>query len=368
MGCCNRIDKTLSCIVEKRDKFLSMCVNRALMKQILEGMRVFHYFGLVHRDIKCDNILLHCPPGSGRVHAKISDFGFAKKENVINELTYLKGTLQYMGPELFQQKIRATQKVDIYAVGITFYRLLTHKYPINCTSYQEQKQKIKSMKKIEKPEEIKEEILWDLLSKLLEFDPDKRITAEQALEHPFFTGREAASDISPEQERLATFGQFMAMMKGNESISEYDLDKTFIVPETEIKQIIGDDEDIIHLKQTQKVEYRNKKETTIKQLPNETITKSLEVYPSTQSSSTEVILSTQSSLPEVNPSTQSSSSSSQKVNPSTQSSSSEVLPYTQSSSSDVYPSTQSSSSEIYPSTQSSNILNIRITKYPYCYE
>lgn len=34
------------------------------------------------------------------------------------------------------------------------------------------------MKKIEKPEEIKEEILWDLLSKLLEFDPDKRITAE----------------------------------------------------------------------------------------------------------------------------------------------------------------------------------------------
>ncbi|KAA6387299.1 MAG: hypothetical protein EZS28_017175 [Streblomastix strix] len=74
--------KTLSSIIENTDKFLPLYINRALMKQILEGMRVFHIAGLIHRDIKCDNILLHCPPGSGRVHAKISDFGFAKKENV----------------------------------------------------------------------------------------------------------------------------------------------------------------------------------------------------------------------------------------------------------------------------------------------
>ncbi|KAA6370479.1 MAG: hypothetical protein EZS28_033994, partial [Streblomastix strix] len=37
-------------------------------------MRSFHEAGLIHRDIKCSNILFHIPPGTGRVHAKISDF------------------------------------------------------------------------------------------------------------------------------------------------------------------------------------------------------------------------------------------------------------------------------------------------------
>ncbi|KAA6365504.1 MAG: hypothetical protein EZS28_038969, partial [Streblomastix strix] len=71
--------KTLDIITKQPQIPLPSFTFRALMKQILEGLRVFHSAGLVHRDIKCDNILLHCPPGSGRVYAKISDFGFAKK-------------------------------------------------------------------------------------------------------------------------------------------------------------------------------------------------------------------------------------------------------------------------------------------------
>ncbi|KAA6391569.1 MAG: hypothetical protein EZS28_012905 [Streblomastix strix] len=47
-------------------------------------------------DIKCDNILLHSPPGSGRVHIKMSDFGLAKQEDLINEQIYVAGTLPYM--------------------------------------------------------------------------------------------------------------------------------------------------------------------------------------------------------------------------------------------------------------------------------
>ncbi|KAA6370887.1 MAG: hypothetical protein EZS28_033585 [Streblomastix strix] len=66
------------------------------MKQIFEGMRAFHSTNLVHRDIKCDNILLHSPPDSGRVYAKISDFGFAKEVDLINEQTYHIGTIPYI--------------------------------------------------------------------------------------------------------------------------------------------------------------------------------------------------------------------------------------------------------------------------------
>ncbi|KAA6390430.1 MAG: putative serine/threonine protein kinase [Streblomastix strix] len=123
--------KTLDIIAKQPQIFLPSCTLRALMKQILEGMRAFHSSGLVHRDIKCDNILLHSPPGSGRVHVKISDFGFAKKVDLNNQLTYLAGTLPFMSPEQFLQNPVITQKVDIYALGITFYKLITHKYPIN---------------------------------------------------------------------------------------------------------------------------------------------------------------------------------------------------------------------------------------------
>jgi serine/threonine protein kinase len=54
------------------------------------------------------------------------------------------------------------------------------------------------IKYIERPIEIANDILWDLLSKLLDFDPNKRLTAEEALSHLFFTGPEAKADISPE--------------------------------------------------------------------------------------------------------------------------------------------------------------------------
>ncbi|KAA6374464.1 MAG: putative serine/threonine protein kinase [Streblomastix strix] len=129
---------TLNIIAQQRQIPLPSYLLRALMKQILEGMRMFHASGLVHRDIKCDNILLHSPPGSGRVYAQISDFGFAKYEDLIHEQTYHAGTIPYMAPEMFKKPLIVTQKVDIYALGITFYKLITHKYPVNEPSLKEQ--------------------------------------------------------------------------------------------------------------------------------------------------------------------------------------------------------------------------------------
>ncbi|KAA6363996.1 MAG: hypothetical protein EZS28_040477, partial [Streblomastix strix] len=129
---------TLDIIAKQPEIQLPSFTLRALMKQILEGMRTFHSSGLVHRDIKCDNILLHSPRGSGRVHAKISDFGFAKKVDLNNKQTYFAGTIPFMSPEQFYENPIITQKVDIYALGITFYKLITHKYPVNERNFKEQ--------------------------------------------------------------------------------------------------------------------------------------------------------------------------------------------------------------------------------------
>ncbi|KAA6395364.1 MAG: putative phosphorylase b kinase gamma catalytic chain [Streblomastix strix] len=235
MEYCNM--KTLNIIVKQQDITLPSFTLRALMKQTLQGLKVFHAAGLIHRDIKCDNILLHNPPGSGFVYAKISDFGFAERKNQKNELSQFKETLPYMGPEMFQQTVKATQKVDIYALGITFYHLLTRNYPIYGKTITEHQKKMAQTKNISRPQQIKDDHLWDLLSKLLEFDPDKRITAEQALQHPYFTSPEAIADVSKEQQDLALLAAKVES-KGNLFINNFDKDPTYIVAESTIKEIL----------------------------------------------------------------------------------------------------------------------------------
>ncbi|KAA6380596.1 MAG: hypothetical protein EZS28_023878, partial [Streblomastix strix] len=305
--------KSLEIIAQQPHYHLPSYTLRALMLQILEGM-----------DIKLENILLHSPNDSGRVHAKISDFGFAKVlgylipkgRDVTNDPTQLKGSRPYMAPELYKGQIQLTQKIDVYALGVTFYVMITHKFPLNQPTFQEQKIKLAQIKGFNRPSEIKDDLLWDLLQKMLEFDPEKRITIDEAMHHPYFTGPQAISEFSPEQMKLVQQAK-QAKENGDESITEYDMDPYFTVAESEIKKFILED---IRLKQPQ----------------------------FTQSSSSEVIASTQSSSSEVYTSTQSSSS---EVIASTQSSSSEIIAGTQSSSSEILPSTQSSSSEVHPSTQ-----------------
>ncbi|KAA6369448.1 MAG: putative Hsp70 family protein with protein kinase domain [Streblomastix strix] len=228
---------TLSIIAKQPQIPFPSYALRALMKQILEGMRAFHSSGFVHRDIKCDNILLHSPPGSGRVYAKISDFGFAKKEDTVNEQTYVAGTIPFMAPELFKLPTIISQKVDMYAIGIIFYKLITHEYPVDQPNAKLQGKALWDMPKIERLQKFENDILWNLLSKLLEFDPIKRITAAEALQHSFFSSLQEFDDISPEQQDLALQAA-AAEFEGNENITQFDKDPTFIVSESTIKLFI----------------------------------------------------------------------------------------------------------------------------------
>jgi serine/threonine protein kinase len=109
----------------------------ALTARIADGISAAHQAGVIHRDLKPDNVLM-----THRGVPKIADFGLAKR--VISEGTgskseKLAGTPNFMAPELFQKK-PASPVSDVYALGVCYYLLLTGHFPFTGGSLSELKQ------------------------------------------------------------------------------------------------------------------------------------------------------------------------------------------------------------------------------------
>src|SRR5271169_5584026 len=102
-----------------------------IIPQICEALQFAHDEGIVHRDIKPDNILID---KKGRV--KIADFGIAKllgrapEELSLTGTGQVMGTLGYMAPEQLQEAHAVDHRADIYSLGVVFYEMLTGKLPI----------------------------------------------------------------------------------------------------------------------------------------------------------------------------------------------------------------------------------------------
>ena len=99
------------------------------MLQICSALEVAHEMGMVHHDIKPANVMV-----SRATHAKLADFGLAKrlaKSPAANVL--LSGTPSFMAPELFQGKPASTAS-DVYAIGVTYFSLLTGRLPVAAQS------------------------------------------------------------------------------------------------------------------------------------------------------------------------------------------------------------------------------------------
>ena len=91
-----------------------------LLINSLKGLKLFHDAGYIHRDIKAENFFLN---NKGEI--KLADFGYAMKETAPVEIFC--GTVPYTAPEC--SLLIFDQKTDIYALGMTFFYLLTRNYP-----------------------------------------------------------------------------------------------------------------------------------------------------------------------------------------------------------------------------------------------
>lgn len=178
---------------EKRTRFF--------MHQLLEVVQYLHHRNIVHRDLKPENILL-----DDNLNVKVSDFGFATVLGDDEQLTELLGTPGYLAPETLKAATDETntlgygKEVDLWACGVIMYTLLCGSPP-----FWHRKQML-MLRAIMDGKYSFASPLWndvsetskDLISKLLVVEPRERLSARQALAHPFFE-----RDVAPEKTFLA---------------------------------------------------------------------------------------------------------------------------------------------------------------------
>ncbi|KAI4388058.1 hypothetical protein MLD38_000428 [Melastoma candidum] len=149
-------------------------------RQILNGLKYLHDRNVVHRDIKCANILVDA---SGSV--KLADFGLAKATR-LNDVKSCKGTVFWMAPEVVKAKNNHGYGLpaDIWSLGCTVLEMLTQQlpyYPLELA------QAMYRIGRGESPpvQDTLSPDARDFILRCVQVNPDDRPTAARLLEHPF---------------------------------------------------------------------------------------------------------------------------------------------------------------------------------------
>lgn len=151
----------------------------AYTRQILHGLKYLHDQNVVHRDIKCANILVHA---SGSV--KLADFGLAKATK-LNDVKSCKGTAFWMAPEVVRGKNKGYGlPADIWSLGCTVLEMLTGQIPYSNLEPMQALFRIGKGEPPPIPDSLSRDAK-DFIMQCLQVNPDDRSTAAQLLNHPF---------------------------------------------------------------------------------------------------------------------------------------------------------------------------------------
>ncbi|XP_015728256.1 serine/threonine-protein kinase ULK3 isoform X3 [Coturnix japonica] len=157
-------------------------VARIFLQQLACALKFLHDHNISHLDLKPQNILLSTPENP---QLKLADFGFAQYMSPWDEKHVLRGSPLYMAPEMVCCQ-QYDARVDLWSVGVILYEALFGRPPFASRSFAELEEKIRSERAIELPSRppLSPECR-DLLQRLLERDPLKRISFEEFFAHPF---------------------------------------------------------------------------------------------------------------------------------------------------------------------------------------
>jgi serine/threonine protein kinase len=160
-----------------------------LFQEMLLGVKVLHDNGVIHRDIKPENFLLSAtgrtlPNGNPEFNVKVADFGLA---DFIDGSSEKRGTSTFQAPEFFITPVSYTNKVDIWALGISLYILFTGAPP-PVVPGQAEWDPVKGIGFLEDEWESTSPEAQELVKSLLALNPDERYSVDQALAHPWLRG------------------------------------------------------------------------------------------------------------------------------------------------------------------------------------
>ncbi|WCJ27815.1 CBL-interacting protein kinase 22 [Euphorbia peplus] len=169
-------------------------LSRRYFQQLITAVRYCHERGVFHRDLKLENLLL-----DDNWDLKVTDFGLsAVKDQVRSDgmLHTLCGTPAYVAPEILGKKGYDGAKVDVWSCGVILYILLAGYLPFNDTNLMAMYRKIfKGQFKFPKwtsPDTQR------FLSRLLDINPDTRISVDEILNDPWFKKDFRETKLQPE--------------------------------------------------------------------------------------------------------------------------------------------------------------------------
>ncbi|CAD8185762.1 unnamed protein product [Paramecium octaurelia] len=175
--------QTLERFINEHGTQLHQTEIQSIMREILLAIVYIHEQGLLHRDIKPDNIMI-----DKNLNIKIIDFGLATKQGSL--LCFQKcGTPGYIAPEIVtSKKSQYNTKSDIFSLGVVFYKLITSKELFQQSQldnlqycYKENVLSMEHFIEYNIPDSC-----FDLLSNMLFYDKNKRISAKECLQHNYF--------------------------------------------------------------------------------------------------------------------------------------------------------------------------------------
>lgn len=166
-----------------------------LIRATLSAVAYLHDHGIVHRDLKPENLLFRTPEDNADL--LIADFGLSRimDEEQFHVLTTTCGTPGYMAPEIFK-KTGHGKPVDIWAIGVITYFLLCGYTPFDRDSNLEEMQAILIADYSFTPIEYWRGVSLsarEFIKHCLTIDPTQRMTAHEALSHPFVSGMQAGA-------------------------------------------------------------------------------------------------------------------------------------------------------------------------------
>lgn len=154
---------------------------RSIFRQVVAGVGHMHSSGFVHRDLKCENVLL---TGPNRRTVQLADFGFASAYQIGRKsLSEPWGSLHYSSPEICNQVSYEGPEVDVWSIGVVLYALCIGRLPFGGGTEEETAERIRQGI-FTVPAWLPAE-LTGLIRGMLTVDVAKRFTLAQVAAHPW---------------------------------------------------------------------------------------------------------------------------------------------------------------------------------------